>query len=48
VTHHAAPAFWDRYHALPAAIQELADKAFARLKADPRHPSLHLKRVGTF
>jgi hypothetical protein len=48
VTHHAVPAFWDRYHALPAAIQDLADKAFALLKADSRHPSFHLKKVGSF
>ena len=48
MTHHAAPAFWDRYHALPPVIQDLADKAFALLEADPRHPSLHLKKVGTF
>ena len=48
MTHHAAPAFWDRYHALPTVIQELADKAFALLKADPRHSSLHLKKVSTF
>jgi len=48
VTHHAAPAFWDRYHALPASIQPLADKAFALLKSDPRHPALHLKKVGAF
>ena len=32
----------------PASIQALADKAFAFLKADPRHPSLHFKKVGTF
>lgn len=48
VTHHAALAFWDRYHALPASIQPLADKAFALLKTDPRHPALHLKKVGAF
>jgi hypothetical protein len=48
VRHHAAPAFWERYHALSLVIQDLADKAFALLEADPRHPSLHLKKVGTF
>ncbi len=31
---------------LPAAIRDLADKNFALLKADPHHPSLHLKKVG--
>jgi hypothetical protein len=48
VNHHASPDFWDRYRALPASVQELADKSFALLKADPRHPSLHFKKVGRF
>jgi hypothetical protein len=48
VTHHAAPAFWAGYRALPAEVQTLADKAHALLKADPYHPALHLKKVGTF
>jgi hypothetical protein len=33
------------YRALPADIRALADKNFAVLKSDPRHPSLHLKRI---
>jgi hypothetical protein len=48
VTHHASPAFWVCYHALPASMQALADKAFGLLKTDPRHPALHFKRVGAF
>lgn len=48
MNHHASPAFWACYRALPDSVQELADKAFALLKADPRHPSLHFKKVGTF
>jgi hypothetical protein len=48
VIHYAAPDFWACYRALPAEIKDLADRAFAQLKADPHHPSLHLKRVGTF
>jgi hypothetical protein len=48
VTHHASPAFWLCYRALPASIQAFADKASALLKADPRHPSLHFKKVNTF
>jgi hypothetical protein len=46
LTHYASPDFWARYRALPASVRELADRAFARLKTDPRHPSLHFKRVG--
>jgi hypothetical protein len=29
-------------------VQALADKAFALLKADPRHPSLFFKKVERF
>jgi hypothetical protein len=48
LTHYAAPSFWKRYEGLPEAIRELADKQFQLLKNNPRHPSLHLKRVGPF
>jgi len=34
------------YQALPIEIRELADKNFALLKSDPRHPSLHFKKLG--
>lgn len=46
--HFASPAFWDRYEDLPERIRRLADANFTLLKADPRHPSLHLKRAGRF
>ncbi len=29
-------------------MRELADKAFGFLQADPRHPSLHFKKVDKF
>jgi len=48
VNHYAAPDFWARYQLLPATVREAADGAFALLKTDPRHPSLHFKRVGEF
>ena len=44
--HLASPRFWALYHALPADVRELADKNYALLKSDPRHPSLHFKRIG--
>ena len=44
--HHAAPDFWAAYQNLPASVRALADHAFALMKSDPRHPSLHLKKVG--
>ena len=48
MTHLATPSFWSATHALPAEAQALADRNFALLKADARHPSLHLKKVGAF
>lgn len=33
------------YDALPRATRALADKNFALLKQDTKHPSLHFKRV---
>jgi hypothetical protein len=45
VNHHTLPRFWIHYRALPESIQKLADKNFKLLKVDPRHPSLHLKKV---
>ena len=46
MTHHATHSFWSAYAALPKQTQKLADKAFQRLKDNPRHPSLQLKKVG--
>ena len=46
--HFASPAFWNCRRNLPASIQQLADKNFKLLKSEPRHSSLHLKRVGKY
>jgi hypothetical protein len=46
--HRSTDQFWERYDALPNDIQELADKNFQILKANPRHPSLQFKKVGGF
>jgi hypothetical protein len=48
VKHFASPEFWSAYRRLPANIRALADKNFALLKSDPRHPSLHFKQIGRF
>jgi len=34
----ALPEFWDHYHDLPDEIQRRADKQFALLIENPRHP----------
>lgn len=44
--HRASPKFWAAYRALPADVQQLADNKYELLKTNPRHPSLHLKRIG--
>jgi len=48
LTHHASPDFWACYRALPSAVRQVADSAFALLKDNPEHPSLHFKQVGSY
>ncbi len=44
--HRATPRFWASYRALPEEVKHLADRGYELLKADPRHPSLHFKKIG--
>jgi hypothetical protein len=46
--HFASRAFWEVYEKLPEQVRALADKNYALLKSDPRHPSLQFKKVGRF
>lgn len=48
MTHHAGPAFWKAYEALPAGVREVADRSFALLESNPQHPSLRFKKVGNY
>ena len=48
VRHRATPRFWAYYHQLPDDVQRLADRCYAVLHQNPRHPSLHCKQVGRF
>jgi hypothetical protein len=43
--HQATQKFWKLYDELPADIRELADRNYALLRHDPRHPSLHFKNI---
>ncbi len=43
---HASEEFWKLYYALPAEVQEQADKQFALFRENPFHPSLRLKQKG--
>jgi hypothetical protein len=47
VNQFADPGFWFHYRTLPEHIRLLADKNFELLKADFRHPSVRLKKIGT-
>ncbi len=46
--HRATRRFWKAYADLPEDVQERARQAYALLRADPRHPSLHFKKTGPF
>ncbi|MEO0949575.1 MAG: hypothetical protein AAFY11_15805 [Cyanobacteria bacterium J06641_5] len=46
--HYTTRRFWKCYDAFPKAVQQVADRAYELLKADPSHPSLHLKKVGKY
>lgn len=48
MNHYAGPSFWSAYEALPAAVRQLADRNYELLKENPKHPSLHLKKVGRY
>ena len=46
MNHHTTTDFWDAYGRLPEAVRRLADSNYELLRSNPRHPSLHIKRVG--
>jgi len=46
VKHLAANRFWAYRASLPEDVRTLVDKNYALLKKNPRHPSLHFKKVG--
>ena len=41
----ATSKFWKLYGRLPHSVQQRARKAYQMWKENPRHPSLHFKRV---
>ena len=48
MTHRTTRAFWTLYRALPAEVQKLADEQYQLMRANPRHPSVRLKKVGPY
>ena len=45
MTHRATAGFWERFEELPESVQRLARRNHRLLEADPRHPSLHFKKL---
>jgi hypothetical protein len=48
VKHRTGAKFWQFGARLPESVQRLADGSFEMLKQNPRHPSLHFKKVGRY
>ncbi len=48
MTHFASPSFWSAYEALSSSAKRAADKSYAILKENPKHPSLHFKKSGKY
>jgi hypothetical protein len=46
LNHYASSKFWALYDALPPEVRAVADKNYELLRANPKHPSLHFKRIG--
>ena len=45
MTYRATAGFWQRFESLPETVRALARKNYRLLEADPRHPSLHFKKL---
>lgn len=48
MNHYASPFFWSAFNTLPTEIQQLARENYELLVSNPRHPSLHFKRLGPY
>lgn len=46
--HFTAPDFWDCHQKLPKSVQSVADKNYELLKQNPKHLSLHFKKVNEY
>jgi hypothetical protein len=48
MNHFTVPSFWKSYDFLPKSTQALADKNYELLKINPKHPSLHFKKIDKY
>ena len=46
MNHRTTAGFWKCFEQLPEAERERARRNYRTLEADPRHPSLHFKKLG--
>ncbi|RKU20132.1 hypothetical protein C6501_00660 [Candidatus Poribacteria bacterium] len=46
--HTTTSRFWRFFQQLPEPVQRTARQNFELLKVNPRHPSLHFKKVGNY
>ena len=46
--HYTSASYWSAFESLPSAVRNIAKKNFELLKSNPRHPSLHLKKIGRY
>ncbi len=45
--HFTSRRFWKCFNNLPEHVQELSNRKFNLLKKNPKHPSLHFKKIGS-
>ena len=48
MNHHTNHRFWEAFRELPVEVQTLAKKSYRLMVREPKHPSVHLKKVGQF
>jgi len=48
VIHFSSPSFWSAYEALPLSAKRVADRNYETLKTNPKHPSLHFKKINCY
>ena len=46
--HRTTTHFWRDFEKLPESVQKVARRNILLLKANPRHPSLHFKKIDRF
>jgi len=48
VIHFSSQSFWSAYEALPSSVKRVADRNFETLKTNPKHLSLHFKKINRY